>query len=412
MNLLRIAHRVVARDAQRRHTNNGLHGRLFQTAAFAREDNKNKKGDDKEMDLDSIFEMLDLSPKSNNHTLSLTKEAPVKDKTEEEVDMDDLFAAIDSNSSMKSDSGKPESTTATTPSSNIASKGDDSIAELEKILADFAAEETKVYEKNRPAPRFWKTDDKKMDAFLRELDPESLFKPGPHSSAFSPRKLVGDKTQISKLAARIHEQNKKLERIQSNQDRDSQAPSIASTSSSYKAQFKERSKSGLLASKDLELEQNQLSQLSHCQSITALSAFVYKELLTTSSYSDKGMGGARPGQLVYAETMRLARELQAPYIAYSLYRHCHTHMSISDKLLVLGPTFYEELLTTAWNSLQDISAVVSVIQDIIGMGVIANRRLSSQIDKIVVDLNRTYNMPALSKQLLELSQKVSTSAAG
>ncbi|KAJ1723157.1 hypothetical protein LPJ53_002469 [Coemansia erecta] len=350
--------------------------------------------------LDDIFKMLDL-PDFDSSTSISSKLNTNSDTSKDGIDgnsskgIDDLFMAMDKNKSMhgtKADSKPSDS---------------DPMSEFERILADLADNDTEVFNRGHRAPLFWDSESRKNpkynrpskdddgeDDFLKELTPESLFKKGPRASAFSAGKLESDPQNISSMAARIMESTK-LAKNKSDHQQSQQQP-LKRAKISMK-----RDPPGFK-----EMEQNQLGKLSMCRSVTALSTFVYEDLLSHKRPTRGESAPPRPSPLVYADAIRVARELREPQIALFIYNFCHTHMNLTDRLRILDSPVYEELLATTWNSMRDISAVMRILQDAIAMGVVANSQLERQIDQIIIELQKLYHMQDIANQLIALKRKI------
>ncbi|KAJ1900745.1 hypothetical protein LPJ66_001257 [Kickxella alabastrina] len=376
-------------------------------------DTQEPQSGDSMSSLDAVFKMLKLpdfdptnakaKPKKNSAQKSgsyNTKYNMEDDDNEQDIGMDDLFTAIDKNKQIKAPYKSQPYGPGITETSD-KSQESDPMDEFERILSDLAAEDTQVYRSDRPAPLFWdensgsKGSGRGRDgdaAFLKELTPESLFGEGPRTSAYSAGKLQSDPNKISSLAARIKEDTR-ITRISNKGD------------SNLKS--RQRLPGEKDRRRDREIEQNQLGQLSQCRSVTALSGFVYGELLFSNRSTPKNVPVPRPSPLVFAEAIRVSRELREPQIAFFIYNYCRTHMNLADKLQILDQVVYEELLMTAWSSLRDISAVTFILQDAIAMGVLGNARLDRQIDQIIVELDKLYNMPELAERLSVLKSKIS-----
>ncbi|KAJ2906519.1 hypothetical protein GGI21_004031, partial [Coemansia aciculifera] len=232
------------------------------------------------LDLGAIFDMLDL-PKgrggSSSQPSPLLNKASAEDKKQKEADYDedsslaDLLSAIDNNP-VSRDAMRRQSATTDNSMRQERRGGNkaDPMAEFERILSDLAANDTEVYKRNRPAPRFWdETGDRdsgggegRRAKFIDDLNPESLFEPGPRASAFSAGSLTGDKRRISETAMRVLQLNAEAKRAQNSQ------PGAAGG----------RMKQQLQSRKEMDIEQAQLSRLSQCQSSAALSSFIYSQL--------------------------------------------------------------------------------------------------------------------------------------
>ncbi|KAJ2162691.1 choline-phosphate cytidylyltransferase [Coemansia sp. RSA 552] len=272
----------------------------------------------------------------------------------------------------------------------------DPMQEFERILEDMAGSGTKAYT-SKPQPLFW--DEKGINqggeasTFLEELNPQSLFGSGPRASAFSAGTLRGDPNMISSLAARVQRINK------------TQAPNSPS------AEHESCDAKGL-SKLDQELERKQLSKLTTCHSVPALSSFMINDLLSLRSTVLKDKTRARPSPRVYAEAIRMAREMGAPSIGLYLYNHCYTRMKLRDRLLVLNHDVYAELLASAWDAQKDISAVLHLMQDLVGLGVVGNRELERRIDKIIVELHMAHGMHSISGHVERLKEKMSFQTGG
>ncbi|KAJ2355182.1 hypothetical protein GGF43_002836 [Coemansia sp. RSA 2618] len=266
--------------------------------------------------------------------------------------------------------------------------------EFERILADMAGSNTKAYKASKPAPLFWDEAEANKNqsshgGFLEDLSPNTLFEDGHRVSAFSAGKLAGDSTQISSLAKRIQKLSKSAMYMQRKEDL-----------------YRKKKNMSEAATLDYEQEQLHLSALSFCNSVPKLSKFVLTSLLSRSSGKAQGMTGARPSPVVYAEVVRIARELKAPSIGIYLYNHCRGRMDLLDRLRVLNHAMYSELLTTAWRCKSDISLVLLIMQDIVAMGVVGQRDMERQIDQIIVELRKVYNMPNIADLVLSLKKKI------
>ncbi|KAJ2702521.1 hypothetical protein H4218_000820 [Coemansia sp. IMI 209128] len=358
------------------------------------------KADTDTLDFSSIFDLLKLPkgvgqqpPKASERMTD--RDSHSSTDPDEDPGIEDLLSAIDKNAASRGSSRRQPDTA----DRRRLEDDSDPMAEFERILSDLAAKDTEVYKRSRPAPLFWNEGGESGEGveggrrakFIDDLEPESLFKPGPRSSAFSAGSLTSDSRRISGTASRILKLSSEARLAQ---DHRSLADSRdGRTSKVMGAQLSRR---------ELDIEQVQLSRLSQCQSASALSNFIYSQLVATKDTQD-----VRPSPLVFTETIRVARELQSPYTAYFIYNYCRTSMSLIDKLNVLNVSFYEELLTTAWTSLRDISAVVSIIQDAISLGVISDERLEAQIGLIIIELHKIYDMPSTANQISELRGKMS-----
>ncbi|KAJ2444666.1 hypothetical protein GGF42_006235, partial [Coemansia sp. RSA 2424] len=350
------------------------------------------------LDLDAIFGMLDL-PKGPS---KLPSKAGTEDKRtakgDEDPDIADLLSAIDNNPASR---GSPEHPSAA-DTKRQRDKADP-MAEFERILSDLAANNTEVYRRNRPAPLFWdegggesgqESARGRRAKFIDDLEPESLFEPGPHASAFSAGSLTSDPRRISETASRVLKLSADARRKLDSQTAQPYAGSRDGVVSAMAGRQQTR--------KEMDIEQAQLSRLSQCQTIAVLSNFVYSQLISTKAFP-----GVRPSPLVFTEAIRVSRELQSPHTAYFIYNYCRTRLSLIDKLNVLNAAFYEELLTTAWASLRDISAVVSIIQDAISLGIICDDRLDAQIGLVIIELHKIYDLPGTASQISELKSKLS-----
>ncbi|KAJ2788289.1 hypothetical protein GGI15_000094 [Coemansia interrupta] len=351
--------------------------------------------------LDDIFKMLDLPDFDHSTSISskLNRDSDISNEgvgSDSDKGIEGLFKAMDKNRSMHSGS-----------KADSKSSNSDPMSEFERILADLADNDTEVFNRGHRAPLFWDSENRKNpkynrpsknnnnedeDDFLKELTPESLFKQGPRASAFSAGKLKSDPQNISSMAARIME-NTKL--VKNKNDHQPQQP-LKQSKISMK-----RDPPGFK-----EMEQNQLGKLSMCRSVTALSTFVYEDLLSLKRPAKGGSAPPLPSPLVYADAIRVARELREPQIALFIYNFCHTHMNLTDRLRILDSPVYEELLATTWNSMRDISAVMRILQDAIAMGVVANSQLERQIDQIIIEVQKLYHMQDIANQLIVLKRKI------
>ncbi|KAJ2057232.1 hypothetical protein GGI17_005766 [Coemansia sp. S146] len=359
------------------------------------------KTDSDTLDFSAIFDLLGL-PKEASQPPKVdggAKRVAEQDSSHpftgrgEDPGIDDLLSAIDSNAASCGSSGRQ----ADRADNKRQRDKSDPMAEFERILSDLAANDTEVYKRNRPAPHFWDegsgsgegVEGGRRAKFIDDLEPESLFEPGPRSSVFSAGSLTSDPRRISVTASRVLRLSAEAKRAQDHQaaSRNGEVSKMAG---------------GQQTRREMDIEQGQLSRLAQCQSVSALSSFIYSQLIAT-----KATSGVRPSPLVFTESIRVARELQSPHTAYFIYNYCRTRLSLIDKLNVLNVSFYEELLTTAWTSLRDISAVVSIIQDAISLGVICDDRLDAQIGLIIIELHKIYDLPGTANQISELRSKMS-----
>ncbi|KAJ2380039.1 hypothetical protein GGI05_006438, partial [Coemansia sp. RSA 2603] len=283
------------------------------TAALQDKTSEKDAGSDGLSSLDDIFKMLDLPDFDRSASISsklnssnnLSKDSGDNAESfgsDSSKDIDDLFMAMDNNKKIHG-SSSPKKSTDTDP-----------MSEFERILADLADNDTEVFKSDHRAPLFWDSKTRKNpeynrsskgedeDDFLKELTPESLFKKGPRASAFSAGKLESDPQSISSMAARIMETTKL---IKNKSEFEQQQQPIKPAKISMK-----RDPPGFK-----ELEQNQLGKLSMCRSVTALSTFVYEDLLSIKKSTKSGSSPPRPSPLVYADAIRVARELREPQIA-------------------------------------------------------------------------------------------------
>ncbi|KAJ2484018.1 hypothetical protein EV174_002772 [Coemansia sp. RSA 2320] len=386
-----------------------------EAAPATKPDSMMRDAEDGTLDLSALIDMLD-PPENARNTSSAGSfgsklrapdpafpSAPIPaDNGGEDLGFTELLLALDNNSNAASSHRSVRQ--AESLGRKIERSKGDPMAEFERILSDLAAKDTQVYKRNRPAPLFWDEGGSSgmergpRSKFIDDLEPESLFKSGPRSSAFSAGTLTSDPRRISETAARIQRLSAETKLAREHQTvwPHSDAKNRAAT-----PMGKHRTR------QDIDLEQSQLSRLSQCQTVAALSSFLYGQLLSTIKPSE-----TRPSPLVYTETIRVARELQSPRIAYFIYRHCRTRLPLQDKLNVLDAAFYEELLVTAWTSLRDISAVVSIIHDAIALGVVSDNKMDAQIDLIVVELHKIYGMPAVAEQVAALKDKLSPKPTG
>ncbi|KAJ2742514.1 hypothetical protein GGI20_004425 [Coemansia sp. BCRC 34301] len=370
-----------------------------------------RKADDNvdTLDLDAIFGMLDLPRRASQPpALGGTRDrrtvegstAHPSGGSDEDPDLADLLSAIDKNPANHGSSERPAA------SGNKSQRGKaDPMAEFERILSDLAANDTEVYKRNRPAPLFWNEGgdsesgqnmaNGRRAKFIDDLEPESLFEAGPRSSAFSAGSLKSDPRRISGTASRVLKLSADAKRAQACQ-----------TAQPHTGSWAGEEEPGMTGRRqtrrEMDIEQAQLSRLSQCHSVAVLSSIIYSQLI-----SAKASPGARPSPLVFTEAIRVARELQSPRTAYFVYNYCRTRLSLMDKLNVLNAAFYEELLATAWVSLRDISAVVSIIQDAVSLGVICDDRLDAQISLIIIELHKIYDLPGTANQIAELKSKLS-----
>ncbi|KAJ2710385.1 hypothetical protein H4R19_003771 [Coemansia spiralis] len=348
--------------------------------------------------LESILALLDSTDKgkpegaASGPPLRLNRHRDDGSAGDQSTSMDDLFSAIDQNSKLgrRPDGGAGRPThRASEPSSDDSG---DPMLEFERILADLASSDTKAYKPDKPAPLFWDEDaiDKEYGEsgrFAKSLGPKLLFESGPHASAHSGGRLTGDQDKISAIAARVQRISRDAKR---------RGDKATATPGHARAQQKQ----------DRDLEHNLLSKLASCRSVPQLSDFVFNDLISRGAIEAKGMATARPSAAVYAEVMRMAREMQVPSVAYFVYKNCHTHMWLADRLRVLNHEVYAELLATAWQGQRDISMVFLVMQNIVAAGTISSRSLDRQIDQIATDLRMTYNMPAAADNILALKAKI------
>ncbi|KAJ2254542.1 hypothetical protein GGI13_002098 [Coemansia sp. RSA 455] len=356
------------------------------------------KSDPDTLDFSAIFDLLGLPKEASKPSKAAggAKRTAERDSSQppagrdEDPGIDDLLSAIDSNAASRGSSGRYADTT----DNGRQRDKSDPMAEFERILSDLAANDTEVYKRNRPAPHFWDEGGSgeglegggRRAKFIDDLEPESLFEPGPRSSTFSAGTLTSDPRRISGTASRVLKLSAEAKRAQEQQigSRDGEVAG------------------GQQTRREMDIEQAQLSRLAQCQSVSALSSFIYSQLIAT-----KDSAGVRPSPLVFTESIRVARELQSPHTAYFIYNYCRTRLSLIDKLNILNVSFYEELLTTAWTSLRDISAVVSIIQDAISLGVTCDDRLDAQIGLTIIELHKIYDLPGTANQISELRSKMS-----
>ncbi|KAJ2499128.1 hypothetical protein GGH96_003788 [Coemansia sp. RSA 1972] len=344
------------------------------------------------LNFDDLFSAISQNRNINQTTQSTTPKIPRFEPTTEpkdydETSIDDMFLDMDNEFAAKSSTSK----------SHISKYGgsDDPMQEFERILADMAGSDTKAYQATKPAPLFWNEDEIKKsegsrNGFLDDLSPQSLFEGGYRASAFSAGRLVGDTTQISSLALRIQRISEDTRHKESRSD----------------AKHRRKQDLSKASKMDQDLERNLLSALGFCRSVPQLSKFVFMTLLSPKSNANKGMHDARPSPVVYAEVVRISRELKAPSIGMFLYNHCRTGMRLADRLRVLNYEMYSELLTTAWRCNSDISAVLLIMQDVIAMGVIGRRDMERQTDQIIVELRKVYKMPNIADLVLSLKDKI------
>ncbi|KAJ2658295.1 hypothetical protein IW148_004765 [Coemansia sp. RSA 1199] len=346
------------------------------------------------LNFDDLFSAISQNRNINQTTQSTTPKIPRFEPTSEPKDYDNGETSID-DMFLDMDEEYAKSSSSKSHISKGYGGSDDPMQEFERILADMAGSDTKAYKAIKPAPLFWNEDEIKKsegsrNGFLDDLSPQSLFEGGYKASAFSAGRLVGDTTQISSLALRIQRISEDTRHKESRSD------------------AKHRRKQDLTkASKmDQDLERNLLSALGFCRSVPQLSKFVFMTLLSPRSNAIKGLPDARPSPVVYAEVVRISRELKAPSIGMFLYNHCRTGMRLADRLRVLNYEMYSELLTTAWRCNSDISAVLLIMQDVIAMGVIGRRDMERQIDQIIVELRKVYKMPNIADLVLSLKDKI------
>ncbi|KAJ1936443.1 hypothetical protein FBU59_005050, partial [Linderina macrospora] len=321
--------------------------------------------------LDSLFDMLDLpeTPQAPPRISRTTEPA------NDEFDLDDIFKLIDSNKATTEKSAENQSR-APPKSERSPQQSDhayDPMAEFERILSDLASNDTEVYKRERPAPRFWdetsgqlsRSQDSKIN---KALDPEGLFKEGPLASMFSARKLTSNPKSISPLAKRIQ----RADRIA--KERGLLKPAGTTGQTSMGATDTMAVESG----KEGEAEHILLARLAQCQTVTSLAAVV-TELLASQGTAEPV---ARPSAAVIAEAIKMSREMQASPMAYYIYNQCRAQMSLVDKLRVLDSCVFEEMLLTAWAARRDISTVMLVMQDLVAMGVTGQDGLRRQVDAI------------------------------
>ncbi|KAJ2846612.1 hypothetical protein IWW36_004269 [Coemansia brasiliensis] len=321
-------------------------------------------------------------------------DANESDLKDADMEIDDFISSI----------GKNDIATPVRPrdhgNTGSSDANEDVMNEFERILADMAGSDTEAYKSAKPAPLFWSESEinksrSSEPSFLDKLSPESLFKGGLRSSAFSAGKLVGDPNQISTLAKRVQE----LSRLQKKK-----------ATKSKPSQEANNLVAGNSLEDDQRLERAQLGALATCFSVPDLSKFVFNDLISRRASIRKGLIQARPSPVVYAEVIRISRELKAPSIGLYLYDYCRTRMKLYDRLRVLNSQVYSELLTLVWRCKRDISAVLLIMQDIIAMGIIGGRDMERQIDQIVVELTKMYNMPNIADLVGSLRKKITFSS--
>ncbi|KAJ1955928.1 hypothetical protein EC988_001611 [Linderina pennispora] len=361
--------------------------------------------------LDSLFDMLDLPDTPQAPPRASRKAEPTTD----DFDLDDIFKLIDANSAATDRlvTNQSRSPAKAPQSPKHGEDRYDPMAEFERILSDLASDDTEVYKRSRPAPGFWDESSGQLsraqDSKINEtLDPEGLFKEGPLASLFSARKLTSNPSAISPLAKRIQ----KADRIAKEQGLLQTSGKIGQATTTAAAL------APVDANKEDQDEQILLARLAQCQTVSALAAFVTSALgrqgpaATADATAASPELHTRPSAAVVAEAIRLAREMQAPPMAYYIYNLCRTQLDLIDKLRVLDSRVYEEMLLTAWATRRDISAVMFVMQDLVGMGVTGQGGLRRQISTVVKDLHDIYLMPEEASRIEALKHKIYFEDAG
>ncbi|KAJ2803698.1 hypothetical protein H4R21_001932 [Coemansia helicoidea] len=365
--------------------------------------------DDELQSLESIMELLDSADqkkpagRTDPAPLRLNRHRDEGSADDDPTSLGDLLSAIEQNSDLghrrQNGTRRPAGGAERSARNASPSSGDDAsdpMLEFERILADLASSDTQAYRSDKPAPLFWDEDAINKEygesgRFAKNLGPKLLFEEGPRASAHSAGRLTGDQDKVSAIAARI-------QRI----SRDSKQKGGQGAAGPAHARRQQKL--------DQELEHNLLSRLASCRSVPVLSNFVYTDLLSRKITVAKGMASARPSATVFAEVMRKARELQAPSVAYYVYKHCCTRLGLVDRLRVLNHEVYAEILATAWQGPRDISMVFLIMQNIVAAGTLGGRSLERQIDQIASDLRATYNMPAAAENILALKAKITPDA--
>ncbi|KAJ2853008.1 hypothetical protein GGI22_005043 [Coemansia erecta] len=371
------------------------------------QNNRNIDDDEDSIDLDSIFKLLDV-PEDN--TRSNTSHQPgdsgisgsARSDNSDDVDIDALLGSI-----ISSGSNGMAKASATSDNKQHArshqreqrdNEDDEAMKEFERILSDMATRKDEVYKQRsqRPAPLFWQDRGigKEGQDFIKDLGPEMLFKSGPRASAYSANKLAGDMSKVSALAKRLRRKPAK--------DESDPAPRVGELKRRVERRGATSHVSGRLGKRDMELEQVLLSRLANCTSVPRLSSFVYDEIEGKNIATIRGFPDALPSPLVYAETIRKARELGVPSVALYVFRHCRSFIDVMSKTRVLNSDVYEELLLTAWGAMRDPVAASFVIRDAIIMGVAASASMVRYIDQIVFELRTTYSMDSAAARITQL----------
>ncbi|KAJ2718891.1 hypothetical protein GGI07_005538 [Coemansia sp. Benny D115] len=339
--------------------------------------------------LDSVFKMFDLPEFGTPAKSAANKNRDFGSESKEadlDLDMMDLFRAIDKNNTEKSDP----------------------MNEFERILSDLAIENAEVYKSARPAPLFWdenqnnkrggqrgkdgKSDD--ISSLLDGLSSDTLFEEGPRSSAYSAGVLEADPGKVSSLANRIKENASTIQYVED-----------ATAAQTLK---KDKNKQGQNKSRFREIEQIHLSQLSVCHSVAGLSKFIHRMFsdIRKPAVGHDSSQRLRPSPMVFNEIIRVSRELKEPQIAFYMYNYCRIHMDLIDKLNILDSKFYEELIATTWSLLRDTSALTFILQDAVALGVIGKAGLIQQVEQIITDLKILYNLSDLANHFVALKNKL------
>ncbi|KAJ2811643.1 hypothetical protein H4S07_001932, partial [Coemansia furcata] len=147
------------------------------------------KPDTETLDFNAIFDLLNLpkrdkrSPPKAEAGTRTTDRDTLHPPAGRDADpgIEDLLSAIDNNAATRGSSGRAAH------AADRSQDKSDPMAEFERILSDLAANDTEVYKRNRPAPHFWNDGDDveggRRAKFIDDLEPASLFEPGPRASA-------------------------------------------------------------------------------------------------------------------------------------------------------------------------------------------------------------------------------------
>ncbi|KAJ2559580.1 hypothetical protein EV175_000263 [Coemansia sp. RSA 1933] len=378
--------------------------RLVHTTQVRRIDDED---DEDSIDLDSIFKLLDTGPSTTTRKPDDPNGAHQQSTSNNDVDIDALLGSIvGSDSSAKTEPSVPytEMFSNSAKQQGNEKKNDNGSAmhEFERILSDMAMRKETVYKQRneRPAPLFWREQGigKKDQEFIEDLGPGTLFKQGPRASAFSANKLASDMSLVSPLAKRVGRMSARdaEEKVQAAfLERQKQQQSLMG-SAAMRKQVEKRGAtnfiSGRLGKRDSDLEQVLMSRLAGCTTVPRLTSFVYDEIENCNSAIIRGIPDALASPVVYAETIRRARELGVPQIGFYVFRHCRRFLDTMGKTRVLHANVYEELLVTAWGAMRDPMAAAFVLRDAVTMGVPASASMARYIDQIVMELHSSHAM--------------------